>query len=147
MLYSPLAIANEFIRLSGAGGIDHMKLQKLVYYVFESGIKDKRRIVNENPQVWKYGPVFPSLYAEMKWHGSEAIYKPVPEGLNGPILLIENDDGAIAAIRKIWERYKNYSAIQLSALTHNPGTPWYKIVERYNGKVPHHCEITAEDVV
>lgn len=147
MAYSPLAVANEFVKLAGDKGVDHMKLQKLVYYTYEEGVKNKADILNEYPQVWKFGPVFPSLYAEMKYHGSEAIRRPESEGVNGPVSFVDDaDTKAKTIIHDVWNKYRNYSAIQLSTKTHNPGTPWYRIVKQLGGKVPMGRQITPADV-
>jgi hypothetical protein len=65
--YRPLALANEFIVMSASRGAEHMKLQKLVYFAYGwwlTGHSD--RITTEPPQVWKFGPVFESLYHELR---------------------------------------------------------------------------------
>jgi uncharacterized phage-associated protein len=67
--YSPLALANEFIvRFKPGEGIEHMKLQKLVYCAngWWLVFNPNQPLVNKAPEVWKFGPVFPSLYHVMK---------------------------------------------------------------------------------
>lgn len=68
--YHPLAFANEFILKAQPAGVEHMKLQKLVYYSYGWWIAyHEEPILTEPPQVWRYGPVFVSLYldAEASW--------------------------------------------------------------------------------
>ena len=36
---------------------------------------------------------------------------------------------AIAIIRKVWEIYGKYSAVQLSNMMHAPGTPWDQVTK------------------
>ncbi len=148
MSYSPLAVANEFIRLAGPSGIDHMKLQKLVYYVFEDGVTSGKNILNELPEVWKYGPVFDSLYREMKYHGADRVFCPETEGINGPAPKVDDfDKAAHGLIESVWSKYKALSGIQLSAKTHESGTPWYRIVVKHDGKVPKGFKIKPSDVL
>ncbi len=33
-------------------------------------------------------------------------------------------------IRAVWNSYGDYSGIELSAMTHKEGTPWYQMYER-----------------
>ena len=32
-----------------------------------------------------------------------------------------------AVVDKVWDAYKSFDAIQLSAMTHQPNTPWYDV--------------------
>ncbi|QIE54163.1 hypothetical protein G5B40_01095 [Pikeienuella piscinae] len=66
--YSPLAVANEFIALGIAEGkpIEHMKAQKLVHFAHGFSLARDTPILNECPQVWKFGPVFSTLYQDLR---------------------------------------------------------------------------------
>ncbi len=70
--HSPLALANTFIeRHAGSAGITHMKVQKLCYYAHGWWLAfENEPFLTERPQVWKFGPVFASLYAALAHHGS-----------------------------------------------------------------------------
>ena len=150
MAYSPLAVANEFIRLAiseGKEGLEHLKLQKLVHFVHGYSLRDGDSIVNENPQVWKLGPVFPSLYHELKYHGSEPIGRLERESDFGTAPVVDpSDTRARSTIQKVWRKYKNYTAFQLSDLTHKQGTPWYDAVVAHGGKVPMALELDPQQV-
>jgi len=51
-----------------------MKLQKLLYYVCVKYVQETEKMpISENFEVWKYGPVLPSVYAEFKPYGSRPI--------------------------------------------------------------------------
>jgi uncharacterized phage-associated protein len=80
--YSPIAVANRFLQLSFAEKrpIDHMKLQKLVffahgYYLAASKLEagDPVPLVDEYFEAWPYGPVSPRLYEEFKEFGRREI--------------------------------------------------------------------------
>ena len=76
--YSSVAVANTFIEKFGSiSGIEHMKLQKLVYcsygwwltYYGLDGIK----LTEDGPEIWRHGPVFPELYQAFKVFGRKPI--------------------------------------------------------------------------
>ena len=133
------AIANYFLDLSKGGyKLTPLKIQKLVYFAHGWNLAlRKQPLLNERVEAWKYGPVIPSLYHEFKIYGSSPIeHKAVDlievdgylrEG-EPSILACSPDEAALTArlLKRIWEVYKNYSGLQLSELTHQPGTPWEK---------------------
>ena len=147
MAYSPLAIANEFIVMAASDGskVEHMKLQKLVHFAHGYALAEGNELSNEEPEVWKYGPVFSSLYAELKYHGAEPIRQPENENIFlDPPRIDPNDQRSMDAVRLVWQKYKRYTGFQLSDKTHAPGTPWHQTVKNLNGKVPLGTKITNE---
>ena len=120
MIYTPRKIADFFLY---AGKDDQsmtpMKLIKLVYIAHGwcLGLYN-RPLINESPEAWKYGPVIPSLYDKFRQYGNQKIDIPVNENP------IQEDDKTNLLLQKIWNTYGKYTAIQLSAMTHEPGTPW-----------------------
>ncbi len=81
VLYTALAIANNFVEQFGRDdGIEHMKLQKLVYcsygwWLAAKGLEDER-LTLERPEVWRYGPVFAGLYSALRNFGRRPIREP-----------------------------------------------------------------------
>lgn len=72
--YRPMAFGNEFIVRAYATGIDHMKLQKLTYVAYGWWLAYQDiPVLNEQPQVWKLGPVFNSMYFALNHFGSRLI--------------------------------------------------------------------------
>ena len=131
------AIANAFLRLAWAEGrtLTNMQLQKLPYIAHGWGlviISDD--LIREQPQAWPYGPVYPKLYESLRRYGSGRVTDLIPQDDASPFLDSENDRGepveeTLTAeeeklIRSVWDAYKNYSAFRLSALTHQPDSPW-----------------------
>jgi len=142
--YSPLAVANEFI-LRSASGIDHMKLQKLVYYAQGYALAEGFRLTNEQPQVWPYGPVFKSLYFDLKYHGEDPIYRPEGDDTYGkPPFVNPGDVEHSKVIKRVWQIFRTYTGIQLSMFTHENGTPWSDIVRRFRDNVPKNYPISEK---
>lgn len=136
MQYSPLAVANTFISRHGAeGSLDHMKLQKLVYYAYGWWLAyNEQPILDEAPQVWKFGPVFESLYNALRPFGGSTITSPVaPPNASAPIV---SEDVPSQWIDWVWNRYGHLSGLQLSDMTHEIGTPWQIEAQARNYRVP-----------
>jgi uncharacterized phage-associated protein len=117
-----LDIANALVLKSHEAGspISNMKLQKLVYFAYGwfAAIED-RELFSDEIQAWKFGPVIPSLYHKFKLFYSN----PIPKD---HFFSSSNDSADVpkGLIDKIWEVYGSFSAEQLVARTHEPGTPW-----------------------
>lgn len=148
--YSPLTIANEFLAAFGTpGGIEHMKLQKLVYFAhgFWLGAYygEREPLVSERPAVWKHGPVFDSLYKVLKVFGSGPILNPQsPNPFSAPPRVDVADEEVVNLVHWVWERYGHLSSFALSDLTHRPGTSWSRVAREYNYSVPYNLEIPDE---
>jgi|SRR5215469_17146374 len=139
MPFSAKAVANEFLQLAKdeKRSLTPMQVLKLVYlahgwYLAITG----RPLLDEHVQAWRYGPVIPSVYHEFKKYGNGPIEQPaqttkiVSSGGATKLILtpygLEGDDSALAkkVIKQVWEKYKHFTAIQLSNLTHLPNSPW-----------------------
>ena len=138
MQYLAVAIANSFLDIAESAGapVDPMKLQKLVYFGHGWYLGYEARALSaENAQAWRWGPVFPELYHEVKRWGSGPIMKSatVFSGFedgklrwNAPKIPPE-DIFAHKLIQRVWEVYGYMSGLALSQLTHDPDGPWYRI--------------------
>lgn len=144
--YVPLAFANQFIIKSHHNGLHHMKLQKLCFYAYGWWLAwDSKPIMTEGPEVWKYGPVFSSLYNALAHFGRERIFciqKNNP--FNDAPKIHKDDKKTQNLVNWIWHRYGNLSGFDLSTMTHEKGTPWHTEVERMNYLVPEHYKIPNE---
>lgn len=147
MAYPSIQVANEL--LSSHGDVSPMKLQKLLYYANGWWLAiNGEPLLNEAPQVWRYGPVYQQLYRTFSRFGHNDIGGPVkgnpfadkPETLgNG-----ERETKVRQLLDWIWQEHGTKSAVTLSDETHAVGTPWRDIAEQYNFKVPFSVEITPE---
>ncbi len=144
MPYSAKAIANYFIDLArdDGRGVDPMKLLKLIY--FAHGWKlalDGTPLINEPIEAWKYGPVVPSIYHFFKKYGSGNIRENATEwsteedGFVAYEPRVPNDDAYVRMfLDRVWSLYADMTGVQLSNLTHEPGSPWDLVWKTANGK-------------
>ena len=140
--YNSISIANTFLQHFGSeGGIEHMKLQKLVYCAYgwwlaHAGLNGDR-LTSDQPEIWKHGPVFPDLYHAFKVFGRKPISVMQSTSPFAEPAKVDGDDHEIIALIKwIWGRYGHLSSFALSDMTHKPGTPWYRVAQERNFSVP-----------
>jgi len=138
------AVANYFLDLGDQDGVplSPMKLQKLLYYAhgWYLALMDKP-LLDESVEAWPWGPVIPSIYHEFKRFGSDPIYD--ERCLNvvpGPGTKLTWTRPALLAdversvLDKVWSVYKGFTAIQLSNMSHQPGSPWQTTWDLNDGK-------------
>ena len=105
-------------------GIDTtpMHVIKLVYlcHGWMLGICD-RPLVVESAEAWRYGPVVPPVYHAYKSFGGEPI-ETVPTDRSD-----EFDEEQKELMHAVLDAYRNHTAWALSAITHQPGTPWHDV--------------------
>lgn len=144
MAHDPKAVANYILECAQEDGekISPMKLLKLTYLAhgWTLGLTGQP-LITEHPEAWRYGPVIPSLYHDFKEYG----HSPVDRWARWPDWsgdvptytvpkLSHASDMILSIIQKVWSTYKRYSGEQLSALTHQKGTPWYITWHEKGGK-------------
>lgn len=145
-LYEPLAFGNEFIKLAGPNGCEHMKLQKLVFLAHGWWLAfHSDAALNEEPQVWTHGPVFKTMYHALKHHGRSPIRYTEKRQPFAPAPLISDGDAeATECINWVWGRYGKHDAFYLSDLTHKQGSPWEQVARQHNFRVQHDTSIPNE---
>lgn len=120
-MYSSLAISNYFIDKSiseARNDLTPMKLIKLVYIAHGWHLAlNNQVLIDENAEAWRYGPVIPTIYYEFKNFKNNNIT--IKSTDNATI-----EDSTKEFLDKIWDVYKKYTGTQLSAKTHQIGTPW-----------------------
>lgn len=136
--FPTLAVANYFIekgRSVRGSAVDPMKLQKLLYFAHGWHLAvTGRPLIDEPVEAWRYGPVISSVYHEFKANGRFPIARPatcldfdtyeeyaprVPEDAKETREILE----------KVWKVYGGLTGPELSAMTHEPDTPWAKVWE------------------
>lgn len=130
-----IAVANHIIQLAIKDNelVSPMKLLKLTYIAhgWSLGLKNSPLFIDEI-QAWRYGPVIPTIYETYKEFRNLGITAPlVPAGFSVVPALNEDES---ALVNAVWNGYKHLSALALSALTHEKGTPWFKVYEEGGGK-------------
>ena len=156
MPYPAAAVANTFIALADKRGreLTHMQLQKLLYFAhgWHLGLEEGP-LCEEHAQAWEYGPVFPSLYQDLKRWGKHPVEEPITKTYltKGRLrahrqehtpYLPDADEFALAVVNKVWELYGPLSGFELSAISHDAKGPWARMRKETIGKrnvdIPNH---------
>ena len=119
--YDACGVANYFLTLGQQERIplDPMKVQKLVYLAHGWSLALRGKpLIRQSVEAWPYGPVIPQLYKEFQ----EFRASPITRHAQADGLVFEPDVAAF--LQSVWNTYKQYNALQLSALTHEPGSAW-----------------------
>ena len=125
--YDAVTVANRFIELAKADAgkrLTPMQLIKLSYIAHGFSLAiNKRPLLNESVEAWRYGPVVPSLYRKLKKYGSGDVTESLSPAFAGlKTERLDEDDQKL--IDTVYQKYGNLNGIQLSHLTHRSGTPW-----------------------
>jgi uncharacterized phage-associated protein len=142
MPYDAKAVANYLLDLASRQNrqIDPMQMQKLVYFAHGwcLALRDIPLVV-QRIEAWRYGPVIRELYTAFRDAGSDPITHPAYDvvlrdrqlSLRPRTFDTEEEDGRLSRddarrlVEQVWKVYGEFSGIQLSNLTHQPGTPWH----------------------
>ncbi len=121
-MHDSRTVANRFLELGRRDGVPmtSMKLLKLVYIAhgWNLGLYG-RPLIRDDVQAWKYGPVIPRLYTAVKDFKSVAIDRNLAAPWNDVLTPAEEN-----IVKQVYDIYGKKSAFELSALTHQSGTPW-----------------------
>lgn len=131
-------VANSFLQWdfeNGEASITPMKLQKLVYLAhgWNLAINDGP-LIEEKFEAWPYGPVEEDLYHIFKPYRDNPItdYAKSWAGNEKKAFVVAKTSTFFHDIlNRVINKYAHFSALQLSALTHQDGTPWS--ITRANG--------------
>ena len=124
--YSAKAVANACLDLAKRDGrrLTNMQLQKLVYIAHGYSLALLGRpLFSDNVHAWEFGPVVPTLYKPLRKYGAGFVTEPVLTA-DSPV---REESEEMSIIRSVWNAYGRYSGPQLSAITHQEGTPWSKV--------------------
>lgn len=120
-----LSIAKALVKLSLSGDesdpLTNLRLQKLLYYAQAwSLVIRETELFSDELEAWRHGPVVPAVYHRLPDdHGAN----PIPPDAFATAPDLEGDDAEF--VRRVWEGYNPYSALQLSKMTHGE-LPWRK---------------------
>ncbi|MDR1938642.1 MAG: DUF4065 domain-containing protein [Tannerellaceae bacterium] len=111
--------------------INMTKIQKLTYIAYGVflAVKDER-LIDEHPQAWPYGPVFPTTRNKLLKLDLNSV------SLNDEDLSeIKNDEGVVELINLVYKTFGGWTASRLSAWSHREGSPWESTVYTPDGVV------------
>jgi len=111
-------VANRLRELSG-GTLSPLQLLKLTYIAHGWSFPiNNEPLLGQRIEAWQYGPVIPDLYYAIRGYRAAPVTGHIPGGEGD---LTPSQERLIQAV---YSTYGHYSGGQLSALTHQPGTPW-----------------------
>jgi len=104
------------------------KIQKLTYIAYGSflAIFDER-LIDEHPQAWPYGPVFPTTRVNLLKTDLNSISLE-----DDDIQEISSDKDVVLLIDNIYRTFGSWPAFSLSEWSHKEGSPWEKTVSSKN---------------
>lgn len=142
-----LEIANEFIRRAKAErrALTQMQLQKLVYIAHAWNLAiNGTPLTEDNPQAWDFGPVYRDLREALSKYGRDDVTREIVyhDSKFGLFLAENSNKPAVAAlsgpetevIDRVFKDYGKFHAFQLSALTHQDGSPWDTVYANGKGR-------------
>lgn len=128
-MVTALNVANSIlVKAKESGiGITPMKLQKLLYFLYREFLQVyETALFSERFEAWEYGPVITSVYIAFKRFKSDPISDFYRE-VDGTVMLVSKRSTEFMEILdRIWKRYGLYSGMDLSRMTHTPGSAWDK---------------------
>jgi uncharacterized phage-associated protein len=134
--HNVLGIANEFLKRAEARGeeLTAMQVQKLCYLAhgFSLALFNEPLTANRI-EAWDWGPVYPELYDAIKGFGSAPVSRLICRNnwamlphVRGEVVSETLTSDEASLLDTVWEEYGEFDGFQLSALTHEEGSPWAK---------------------
>ena len=92
---------------------DVTKINKLLYILYGFYWPNRHlRLLDEQPKLWPYGPVFPKVYKNIKQNGFESDYR------------CSVDENDMELFDKILRNFGTFKASVLSDWSHERNSPW-----------------------
>lgn len=143
--YHAIDVARRFLELASTDAaaiqdISNMKLQKLCFFAQLVSLCQNINVplIAENFYAWDYGPVEPRLYQRIRGLGNPyfSIREERVAAAVADAEAIEDED-AKTIIQSVWDKFKTWTAVDLSELTHRRNSPWTVVytAKRY-GLIP-----------
>lgn len=113
---------------------NNTKIQKLMYCAYGAVLAvTGKKLCEETPKAWQYGPVFPSVF--------RAISKGVDLAQYSYVVRNEAATNVLRLIDKAVSIFGKHNAATLTAWSHKPNSPWDTIVNHgpgLNAVIPDH---------
>ncbi|MDR3164856.1 MAG: DUF4065 domain-containing protein, partial [Synergistaceae bacterium] len=125
MKYFSLNVASHIANVCEAQNItyNNTKIQKLLYCCYGCSLAMyNKRLCDEYPRAWQFGPVFPRVFSYIK-KGHNILT--VCQKLDAPMDIL-------ALIDEVINTFGRHSATALSTWTHKEGSPWDIVVNAMN---------------
>ena len=127
-----------------------MALNKIVFFVHSDYLLERGRpLVGAKIEAWQHGPVFREIYHEFKCWNDESIrgkakrVNPHSGDVEEATANFGNDEGYL---RQLIDRYVQFSAAYLRALSHRSDGPWH-VVWGHDGEANPGMQITNQIIL
>lgn len=130
-IYKSSDIATYIIALANERriAINMTKMQKLLYIVYGVYLRIYgKRLLNEHPQAWPYGPVFPTTRNRLLKQDFYTIN--IGQIIEEERNCITNDSNLNRVIDFVFKSFGDWNAGQLSEWSHSDGSPWHQTTNR-----------------
>lgn len=135
-MHDPRSVANAFIQRADIHGqtITPLQVQKLVFLAhgWMLGLHD-RPMIDEDFEVWRYGPVNPSVYYCLSHHRGDPVKGEIPLH---PADKKDFDRTEQNMLDDVFSLYGALPGMRLSALTHAPGSPYRQAKRKGLSHIP-----------
>lgn len=124
--------------------ITNLKLQKLLYFleaIYLIQNVEEKKLFDDEFYAWNFGPVSNIIYRQFKQFGNREIS--LTESQQEIAHNMNNENKQY--IEKLFTLLGDMTAHQLVSLSHLPNSPWTKLKEKYNGKIPDDIVISKID--
>ena len=133
--HRPMAVARTLIKKAEEAGYDitHLQLQKMLYFSHALMLGCYNRpLLDTEFQAWKYGPVMPEVYRELKSFGDLPIDTREGSGRE------EYDGEENEVIQEVFDYCKRLHGFTLVRMTHAEDAPWALTWNRHkrNANIP-----------
>ena len=132
--YDARAVANLILDLASLRKVKITQMQLLKILYFCNGwylAANGTRLVDQDFQAWKYGPVIKIIADEFKRFGRDPITTRAErfDIFTGEILPVHpvSKKGDVDFIENIFEAYHIHDGWKLSEMTHERGSPWDRV--------------------
>lgn len=126
--YNSVVMAKLIVAYANKNGYSFniTKIQKLLYaaYGVFLAVNDER-LVDEHPQAWPYGPVFPTTRNKLLKVNMYGIHMESPE-----LADISKDEEILGLLDLVFRSFGSWSASELTGWSHKEGSPWENAVSR-----------------
>lgn len=146
--YSATLIA-DYILTQSDKPLTMLHVIKLTYisHGWHLAVYSGKPLISDEIEAWRYGPVIPTLYRALRSYGKETIYKLLYCGTGLHTKYIDDRkkfmekricEQSQQLINRVLGEYGTLTAMELSALTHQKGTPWsdYYVEGQYFTPIP-----------
>src|SRR3546814_3324869 len=100
-------------------------LNKMVYIVHGWSLAYDCSVVGELPRVWQHGPIYASLYDDLRAFRNEPVLNMQPAANSRTCPTVPDTDlVTLDLIKSVLDQYGHFDPIQLSNLCHAARSPW-----------------------